>query len=122
MKTTINGIPLWEAIAQEVLRQIKEMNPEIHPEEYKDRREIPGFDEAMKLPRYLAFSMTSEEKNQEIRRKIWRAQRLDKDAIIDCRTDEAGKPKSVACISSRTKRELWEMECDWDIMMGRDPV
>ena len=122
MKTTINGIPLWEAIAQEILRQIQEANPAIRLEEYKDRKDIPGFEEAIRLPRYLAFSTTSEKKNLEIRRKIWKTQRLDKDAIIDLRTDADGKPKTAACISSRTKSLLWELECDWDVMMGRDPV
>lgn len=122
MKTTINGIPLWEAIAQEILRQIQEANPAIRLEEYKDRKDIPGFEEAIRLPRYLALSMTSEKKNLEIRRKIWKTQRLDKDAIIDLRTAADGKPKTAACISSRTKSLLWELECDWDVMMGRDPV
>ena len=103
MKTTINGIPLWEAIAQEILRQIQEANPAIRLEEYKDRKDIPGFEEAIRLPRYLAFSMTSEKKNLEIRRKIWRAKRLDENAIIDLRTNADGKPKTVVPIVANRK-------------------
>lgn len=119
MNTTINGQPMQAAIMAEILRQIQELNPEIHPEEYTNPKDIPGFEEVARLPRFLVFSQTSDKLNQDIRRKIFLTKRRDPNATLDLRTGEDGKPKKAVAISSRTKRVLWEMETDWDIMMAR---
>lgn len=114
MNTTINGQPMQRAIEQEVLRQIEAQTQDINVD-VLTKAEM--FKAAMKQPRLLTFSCTSDAKNQEIRRRIWKARRIDKQVTIDLRTSDDGKARRVAAVSSRTRRDLWEMEADWDILI-----
>ena len=114
MNTTINGQPMQRAIEQEVLRQIEAQTQDINVDAIS---KAEMFRTVMKQPRLLTFSCTSDAKNQEIRRRIWKAKRIDKQVTIDLRTFDDGKANRVAAVSSRTHRDLWEMEADWDILI-----
>ncbi len=116
MNILINGQNPSVAIAQEALKQIMELNPNIRTEDYKDLKDIPGFTEIMQKPRGLSLSKKDEKLYTAVRRKMSRTQRLHKTAQIDFRTSPDGT-KTVAAVYKG--KLLWEEIIDWDVFIER---
>lgn len=116
MKTLINGRDIFEAIRDEVLRQITEANPAIHPEEYTKLEDVPGFIEVMRQKRFVAFDRSDEKLYLEVRKLMNRTQRLHKSAAIDLRRDADGH-QTVAAVYR--KQDLWERPIGWDIYIEK---
>lgn len=116
MKTLINGRDIYEAIKEEILKQITEANPEIHPEEYKDLKEVPGFLEAMRQNRFVCFDRTDEKLYRNVRQKMNRTQRLHKGAAIDLRRDADGHQTVAAVYRGE---DLWEEPIGWDVYIEK---
>ena len=118
MKTTINGKPIMQAVAEQVLRKIIEANPAIAAGKYETMDAVPGFKETMEQPRFLSFSQEDPEAYQQLLRKLNRTQKLHKKATIDCRRKEDGTETVAAVFNGR---DLWEVAIGWDVLIDRRP-
>lgn len=114
MKTTINGMSIKDAIAvHEVLRKLKEANPQLHLEEYKSLDDVPGFKEIMERPRYVSFDQSDQKLYIEACQKLARTKRLRKENFtVDLRRDEDGHQSVAAILKGQV---LWEVPIAWDI-------
>ena len=122
MKTLINGKTPALAIAAEVKRQIKELNPSIDPDSYENPDDIPGFKEIMQRPCGVSIDKTDEKHYRDVRRKMYLLQRR-KTAVIDFRRTEDGHMTVAALAQIRNKdgklelRQLWEEEIGWEVFI-----
>lgn len=112
MNTTINGQNIQDTIAAEVLRKLKEMNPQLHPEEYKSLEDVPGFKEIMERPRYVSFDRSDHKLYIEARQKLERTKRFRKNFTVDLRRDADGHQSVAAIFKGQV---LWELPIAWDI-------
>lgn len=123
MKTLINGKAPALAIAAEVKRQIKELNPAIDPDSYEKPEDIPGFLEIMKRPCGVGLDKTDMKRYMAIRRKMYLLQKRRKSAIIDFRRTPDGHTTVAALAQVRNKdgkleyQQLWEEEIGWEVFI-----
>ena len=123
MKTLINGQNAALAIAAEVKRQIKELNPAIDPDSYEKAEDIPGFMEIMKRPCGVGLDKSDTKRYTAIRKKMFQLQRNRKTAVIDFRRYEDGRTTVAALAKVRSKdgkletQQLWEEEIGWEVFI-----
>lgn len=113
MKITINGQDARSVIAKEVLDRIQASNPDIHPDEYKNLEEVPGFLDIIKQPHYVAFDQSDHKTYIETRQRMARSERFHKGYTIDLRRDSDGHQSVVALYKGEL---LWEMAIGWNIV------
>lgn len=123
MKTLINGNLPALAIAAEVKRQVKELNPAIDPDSYENPEDIPGFMEIMKRPCGVGLDKSDMKRYTAIRKKMYQLQRTRKTAVIDFRRYADGRTTVAALADVRNKegklerQQLWEEEIGWEIFI-----
>lgn len=123
MKTFINGNPPALAIAAEVKRKIKELNPAIDPDSYEKAEDIPGFMEIMKRPCGIGLDKSDIKRYTAIRKKMWQLQRRRKSAVIDFRRYDDGRTTVAALANVKNKegklerQQLWEEEIGWEVFI-----
>lgn len=123
MKTLINGKAPALAIAAEVKRQIKELNPSIDPDSYENPDDIPGFKEIMQRPCGVGIDKTDEKRYRDVRRRMYLLQRQRKTAVIDFRRTKDGHMTVAALAKIRNKdgklelQQLWEEEIGWEVFI-----
>lgn len=116
MHTLINGRPAMDVIEEDVLKTIQNENPNIHIEDYKEKKDIPGFIEIMSRPKAVSLEQTDKKLYISVLQKLNRMKKLHKGAALDLRRDAEGH-ETVAAV--KNGKDLWEVAIGWDIIFEK---